>query len=96
MRKQGGQFHHHAYTQLLRAQIPKAQKDSQVIRRKKVNPLVEMLYFSGFELYTVLINMMKLTRGVNFTKLCAPIKKLPVQSIVKKQAKICASFVCMY
>jgi len=26
-----GQFHQHAYKQLLRAKIPKAQKDSQVI-----------------------------------------------------------------
>ena len=45
-----GQFHQLAYVQLLRAQIPKAQKDSQVISRNKVDQLVVLMYFSGFAL----------------------------------------------
>ena len=34
-----GQFHQHAYAKLLRARIPKVQKDSQVIGQKKVGQL---------------------------------------------------------
>ena len=45
-----GQFHQHAYTQLLFAQIPTVQKDSQVISRKKVDLLDVLLYCSGFAL----------------------------------------------
>ena len=40
--------------------IPKAQKDSQVISRKKVDQLVELLYFSGFAIYAVRSSLMKL------------------------------------
>ena len=59
-----GQFHQHAYEQLLHLQIPKSQKDSQVISRKKVDQLVVLLYFSRFALYAVRSSLMKLTRTV--------------------------------
>ena len=39
MREAWGQFYRHAYEQFLPMQIPKAQKDRQVISRKKVNRL---------------------------------------------------------
>ena len=58
-----GQFHQHAYVQLLRLQISKVQKDRQVISRKKVNQLVVLLYFSQFALYAVHSSLMKLTQG---------------------------------
>ena len=58
-----GQFHQHAYAQLFHAQIPKAQKDSQVFRRNKVDCLLVLLYFSGFALYTVHSSLVKLTSG---------------------------------
>ena len=48
-----GQFHQQAYKQLLPTLIPKAQKDSQVISRKKVDRQVVLLYFIEFVLYTV-------------------------------------------
>ena len=40
---------------------PKMQKYSQVISRKKVDQLLELLYFGGFVLYTVHSSLMKLT-----------------------------------
>ena len=55
-----GQFHQHAYAQPICSQIPKAQKDSQVSSRKKVEWLVELLYFSGFVLYAVPSTLVKL------------------------------------
>ena len=58
-----GQFHQRAYAQLLRQQIPKVEKDSQVISRKKVYQHVVLLYFSGFVLYNVCSSLMKLTPG---------------------------------
>ena len=69
-----GQFHQCANAQLLRSQIPKVQKNSPVIRRKKVDQLVELLYFGGFALYAVRSRLMKLTlnvkklRPLNFKK----------------------------
>ena len=48
-----GQFHQHAYAQLLLSQILKVQKDNQVISRKKVDQLVVLLNFSRFALYSV-------------------------------------------
>ena len=59
-----GQFHQRAYAQLLlHQQIPKAQKDSQVIITIKVDQLVELLYFDRFVLYTVCSSLIKLTPG---------------------------------
>ena len=47
-----GQFHQCPYAQILHQQIPKVQKDSQVISRKKFDQLVELLYFGRFVLCT--------------------------------------------
>ena len=55
-----GQFHQHAYAQLLHMQIPKVQKDSQVIGRKTVDRLVKLLYFNRFVLYAVHSTLVKL------------------------------------
>ena len=47
-------IHQHACAQLLRVQISKLQKDSHVIRRKKVDQLIVLLNFSWFALYAAL------------------------------------------
>ena len=57
------QFHQQAYEQLLRTQILKAQKDSEVISTKKVDQLIVLLYLSRFALYAVRSSLMKLTPG---------------------------------
>ena len=55
-----GRVYQRAYVQLICLQIPKVQKDSQVISRKKVDQLVVLLlFFSGFALYTVGSSLMK-------------------------------------
>ena len=59
------QFHQRTYVKLLCAQIPKAQKDSQVISRKKVDRLVKLLYFGRFALYAVHLSLIKLTPALS-------------------------------
>ena len=64
-----GQFHHYAYSLVLRVQIPKSQKDSQVISRKKLTDLLYCCTSPDFGLYAVCSSLVKLTPGVNFTNI---------------------------
>ena len=45
------------------SRIQNCKKESQVVSRKKVDQLVELLYFGGFALYAVHSSLIKLTPG---------------------------------
>ena len=76
----------------LRSEISKAQDDSQVISRIKVDWLDVMLYFSQFALYAVRSSLIKLTQDVRFVKdKNAPPKKFII-SINIIVGRLCTRF----